>query len=129
MCFVLLFFFLIRIAAGTIASGVIFSHWMILAVILIALLLSLTKRRQEIVNLRHDAGSHRIVLPKYTTKGIDQIVIILTMAILIVYALYTIDQRTLMFFRTTRLVYTIPFVCYGIFLATDKNFPRRQYCG
>ncbi|MBU2103120.1 MAG: decaprenyl-phosphate phosphoribosyltransferase [Candidatus Omnitrophota bacterium] len=109
-------FFLLRIIAGTFASDVVFSYWMIFMTVLLALFLGFTKRRQEIRLLdRKVSSQHRYVLSKYNTYFIDQMIAVITPSITIAYMLYTVDARTVNSFGTHYLFVSVPFVYYGIF--------------
>ncbi len=109
------FFFLLRIMAGSVIAEVEMSHWIIFMVVLLALFLGFNKRREEIRLLERQAASHREVLKKYSIYFIDQMTAVITSSIVVVYMLYTIDARTVRVFGTNHLIYTIPFVYYGIF--------------
>lgn len=114
--FCLGFFFLLRIAAGTVAADVEFSYWMIFMVFLLAMFLGFGKRRQELKTLKAGAeAGQRAVLSQYDAYFIDQMVSVLTSSIVVVYMIYTVDARTIHEFGTTHLIYTVPFVYYGIF--------------
>lgn len=108
-------FFLLRIIAGSVMAGVEMSHWIIMMTVLLALFLGFTKRRQELELIKSGTHLHRVVLTKYSTYFIDQMIVIITSSIVVVYMLYTIDARTIAEFGSTHLLYTIPFVYYGIF--------------
>lgn len=113
--FCISFFFLLRIIAGTSIVRVEFSYWMIFMTVLLALFLGSVKRRQEIVVLKKRAATHRKVLVKYDTYFIDQMINVIASSIVVVYMLYTIDGRTVSLFGSNHLIFTIPFVYYGIF--------------
>lgn len=113
--FCLSIFFLLRIMAGIVIVKTEFSYWIIFMTILLALFLGLNKRRQELQLFKKSAASHRQVLSKYTPYFIDQMIAIITSSIVVVYMLYTIDARTVNIFGTNHLMYSIPFVYYGIF--------------
>lgn len=106
-------FFLLRIVAGTVITGVKYSHWMIFMIMLLALFLGFNKRRQEIELYGNEA--RRSVLAKYSSYFIDQMIPVITSSIVVVYMLYTVDERTVNLFGTNHLTYSIPFVYYGIF--------------
>ncbi len=108
-------FFLLRIIAGAAIARVEMSHWIIFMTALLALFLGFNKRRQELRFLKKKAISHRRVLTKYSLLFIDQMVPIITSSIVVVYMLYTVDARTVKEFGTNHLIYSIPFVYYGIF--------------
>lgn len=113
--FCLALFFYLRIIAGSITANVGLSHWIIFMTILLALFLGFNKRRQELQVIDKESGYYRRVLSHYNPYFIDQMISVITSSIVVVYMLYTIDARTIKEFGTTHLMYTIPFVYYGIF--------------
>ncbi|MEI8349361.1 MAG: decaprenyl-phosphate phosphoribosyltransferase [Candidatus Omnitrophota bacterium] len=108
-------FFLLRILAGSVIAAVHMSHWIVIMIVLLALFLGFNKRRQELRLLEHKAAAHRQILAKYNVYFIDQMIAVITSSIVVFYALYTVDARTLKEFGTTHLLYSIPFVYYGLF--------------
>lgn len=108
-------FFLLRIIAGTVLSGVEYSHWMIFLIVLLAMFLGFNKRRQELRLRAEESASSRPVLAKYNAYFIDQMIAVLTSSIVVVYAIYTVDRRTTELVGSAHLIYSIPFVYYGIF--------------
>ena len=61
------------------------------------------------------AKGHREVLEHYSPHLLDQIIAVVTTSTLVSYLLYTIDPRTQEKFDGMHLIYTVPFVLYGIF--------------
>lgn len=108
-------FFFLRIAAGSVVAQVELSHWIVLMCIFLALFLGFSKRRQELVLLGSKARAHRAVLSRYSLPFVDQMVAVITSSIVIFYALYTVDARTIAHVGSQHLSYSIPFVYYGIF--------------
>jgi len=108
-------FFYLRIKAGSVIAMVDLSHWIIFMIILLAFFLGINKRRQELKLLEKESDTHRIVLNEYTPYFIDQMTSVITASIVIVYTLYTVDARTTREFGSDHLIYSIPFVYYGIF--------------
>jgi 4-hydroxybenzoate polyprenyltransferase len=106
--------FVIRAAIGATVLEVVISPWLLICTVLLALFLAITKRRQEIVNLGSE-GSPRAILKEYSLPLLDQMVAIVTASTLMSYALYTISDRTVRELGTDKLMYTLPFVIYGIF--------------
>ena len=109
------FGFVLRVLAGAAVIGVTASPWMVMCTILLALFLGFAKRRNELVLLGEDKASHRKVLEQYTPELLDQMLIISAAAAIMSYALYTIAPATTAHFGTENLIYTVPFVIYGIF--------------
>jgi 4-hydroxybenzoate polyprenyltransferase len=108
-------FFLLRIIAGGCIADVAISQWIIFMTILLALFLGFNKRRQELALCKRRAYSCRHVLLKYDIYFIDQMISVITSSIVVVYMLYATDVNTVMKFGSNHLIYSIPFVYYGIF--------------
>ena len=113
--FALAGFFLLRLMGGCVIVEVTMSHWVIFMTFLLAFFLGFNKRRQELILLGEEAISYRSVLRRYNIHYIDKTVAIVTTLMVISYIIYTIDPRTVMAFGTRRLIYSVPFVCCGIF--------------
>jgi 4-hydroxybenzoate polyprenyltransferase len=107
--------FVLRTVAGAEAITVDISSWLLICTMLLALFLALCKRRHEILLLDVDALSHRQILNEYSMGLLDQMISVVTSATLVSYALYTMSAETIAKFGTDRLIYTVPFVLYGIF--------------
>ncbi len=117
--------FFIRVVAGGLVIEVKFSPWLFICTILLALFLALSKRRHELVLLDESAGIHRPILKEYNPHLLDQMIAVVTASTVISYCLYTISSETIEKFGTTNLIFTVPFVLYGIFrylyLVHQKN--------
>jgi len=122
--------FVIRVMLGAVIINEPLSHWLILCTFTIALFLGMIKRRQEIIasetslmtpaydDLDNDnsAAQSRPVLTKYPdVLIINGWINILAAMTILCYALYTVDPQTIEKHHTGALIYTLPFVLYGIF--------------
>ena len=107
--------FVLRAVAGAEAIAVEISPWLLICTLLLALFISLSKRRHELVLLENNASAHRASLTEYSAYLLDQMIGVVTASTLMAYILYTVDARTVTEFGSTRLVYTVPFVIFGIF--------------
>ncbi len=107
--------FVLRALAGVVVLGAEFSNWLLLCTILLALFLTLGKRRHELLALEGGAADHRPILSEYSPELLDQMISVVTASTLMAYALYTIAPETEAKLGTARLPLTIPFVLYGIF--------------
>lgn len=107
--------FVLRVMAGSAVISVLTSHWLILCTGLIALFLGFSKRRHELVLQENQAGNSRKVLGHYSPYFLDQMIAVVTASTVMSYALYTVSPETVQKFGTGNLIYTIPFVLYGIF--------------
>ncbi|MBR9977644.1 MAG: decaprenyl-phosphate phosphoribosyltransferase [Bacteroidetes bacterium] len=107
--------FVLRIVAGAVIIDVPISEWLLICTSLLALFLGFSKRRHEITVLEADAHIHRPVLLEYSTYFLDQMISLVTASTLICYILYTVDAETVDKFGSNALLYTTPFVLYGLF--------------
>ena len=107
--------FVLRAAAGALAVEVEIGHWLLIATVLLALFLALSKRRHELVLLGEGATSHRRILQEYSPYLLDQMISVVTASTLVAYALATVSPETIVKFGTNKLGLTLPFPLYGIF--------------
>lgn len=91
------------------------SPWLLVCTLFLALFLATGKRRHELVLLDQSAAHHRRTLGEYSPGLLDLMMGVMTAATLIAYATYTIAPATVAKLQSPALVYTIPFVVYGIF--------------
>jgi 4-hydroxybenzoate polyprenyltransferase len=113
--FVIAIAFVLRVVAGGVAINVEISSWILICTLLLALFLALGKRRHELVMTASGVTNHRKVLSEYSSQLLDQMTSIVAASTVITYALYTVSESTRMRFHTENLIFTIPFVLYGIF--------------
>ena len=112
--------FVLRAMAGVEAlkdmdPGVVMSPWLLVCTLFLALFLGFNKRRHEIDLLAEDAGLHRKNLDEYSKEFLDAMIAVVTAATVIAYAIYTIWPETVDKFHTEHLIYTVPFVVFGLF--------------
>jgi 4-hydroxybenzoate polyprenyltransferase len=106
--------FVIRAAAGAVAIDVPISPWLYIATLLGALLIALGKRRTELETMGVEAAvGHRRNLESYSVEFIDQLILVISSAALMTYALYTFSAENLP--KTHSMMLTIPVVMYGLF--------------
>jgi 4-hydroxybenzoate polyprenyltransferase len=107
--------FVLRVEAGSTATGIEVSRWLLLCTIFLALFLAFSKRRHEITLLAHEASGQRPVLDHYSPAFLDQMINVVTASSVVSYALYCVAPETVEKYHTQDLVLTIPLVLYGIF--------------
>ncbi len=107
--------FVIRATAGAIALDVVFSNWLVVCTLFLAMFLSLNKRRSELVLLEEGAQNHRRVHDHYTIHYLDQLILIMAGGALITYTIYTCSPEVVERLHTDKLYLTLPFVVYGLF--------------
>ena len=107
--------FVLRVLGGGRAIEVEVSAWLLMCTIFVSLLLALSKRRHELILMADDAADQRKVLGQYSAPFLDQMVNVVTASSVLSYALYAVAPETKENFGGGDLVYTIPFVLFGIF--------------
>ena len=108
--------FMLRIIGGAAAISVSLSSWMILTTIFFSLFLAISKRRAELSQIEQEnLDIQRKVLNYYGIDFTDQMNTIAATGTIICYALYTVSEKAVSAFHTENLIYTTPFVIYGIF--------------
>jgi len=107
--------FVLRAIAGAVAVDVPIGHWLLVCTTLLALFLSLSKRRYELTLLAEGAADHRRILGEYSPYLLDQMIGVVTSSTLIAYTVYATSADTAARLGTGKLGLTIPFVLYGIF--------------
>jgi 4-hydroxybenzoate polyprenyltransferase len=110
--------FMLRIFAGTWGVNIVPSYWLLLCSLLLTVFLGFAKRRAELMasdgNGSNGAGQ-RAVLYDYTPALLDTMMAISAAGVIVSYSLYTVSPDTIALHRTDKLIYTLPFVLYGIF--------------
>jgi len=110
--------FMLRIFAGTWGVGIAPSQWLLLCGLLLTIFLGFAKRRAELMVSEVDdsAGvSQRPVLDEYSPVLLDTMMAISAAGVIVSYSLYTVSPDTVALHHTDKLIYTLPFVLYGIF--------------
>lgn len=111
--------FMLRILIGTVGLGIQPTSWILLCGFMLTLFLGFAKRRAELLALENNndvnPASIRQVLDDYSPEMIEQLTAISAACTIICYSLYTVSPETVARHHTTNLIYTVPFVVYGIF--------------
>ncbi|MFH1190119.1 MAG: decaprenyl-phosphate phosphoribosyltransferase [Candidatus Omnitrophota bacterium] len=109
--------FILRLLAGVSMSGIesLISSWILLCTFLLALFLALCKRRSEMALLQDMSKHHRKSLEGYSVEFLDQLITIVAGCSILSYSLYALSAETIAKHGTDKLIFTIPFVAYGIF--------------
>ena len=110
--------FMLRIFAGTWGVDIAPSHWLLLCGLLLTIFLGFAKRRAELMasdGIGSNGASQRAVLYDYTPALLDNMMAISAAGVIVSYSLYTVSPDTIALHRTDKLIYTLPFVLYGIF--------------
>lgn len=112
--------FMLRILAGTVGLDIAPSSWLLLCGFMLTLFLGFAKRRAELLaiennGLRENGALSRRVLNDYSPVMSEQFMAICAACTILSYSLYTVSPETVARYGTYSLIYTVPFVVYGMF--------------
>lgn len=107
---IIAFGFVLRAVGGAVIIEVPSTPWFLLCAMLLSLFLAIGKRRHELTLALQDNSSHRKVLDDYSLPFLDQLTSIVSSATIVSYAVFTFTSG-----QSIYLMWTIPFVIYGIF--------------
>ncbi|OGU77769.1 MAG: hypothetical protein A2V93_10865 [Ignavibacteria bacterium RBG_16_34_14] len=110
--------FMLRVIGGAYAIEVEISSWLIFTTMFLSLFLAAMKRYSELrltLDNANNSATTRKVLKDYSTRLARQISTVAASTVIICYALYTVSERTVKIFGNENLIYTTPFVVFGIF--------------
>ncbi len=105
----------IRAIVGAEAIQVDVSRWLLVCTFFVALMLALVKRRQELLRIGEERDKGRKSLMKAPpVKVWDLWIMAMSGITILAYTLYTMDPVTVAKVGSENLLYTVPFVVYGI---------------
>ncbi len=113
--FVLASGFVLRILMGTLGVSIPASTWLLFTGSSVALFLGFAKRRAELNALGDGSSEHRKVLGDYNSVVLDKAIVVCAALVITAYSLYTMSPETIRAQNTENLIYTVPFVMYGVF--------------
>lgn len=106
--------FIVRVLAGAFAIWVEASPWLLACTALLSAMMGFGKRAHELLQVGNDAKTTRAALAGYRPEALRWALFALALATTAAYALYTQDERTVAFFGTRQLIFTLPFCVLGI---------------
>jgi len=110
--------FMLRILTGTLGLGITPSAWLLLCGLMVTLFLGFSKRRAELLMLEAsgaDGNQTRRVLDDYSPAMLEQFIAVTAACTVLSYGLYTVSPQTTALHGNGDLIWTLPFVVYGIF--------------
>jgi decaprenyl-phosphate phosphoribosyltransferase len=120
--------FLLRVLAGTFAIHVDPSSWLLVCTALLACFLGFGKRSHELLSAGSGAGRQRAVLAGYRLGHLNVVLWVLAAFTTIAYFLYARAPHTVAFFGSHRMIFTTPFIAFGIwrFIHLVRNRPQAE---
>lgn len=105
--------FVIRLMVGSIEAEIELSPWIIVCSGLLALMLAVGKRRNELSYQKDTETTTRVVLKGYNAKFLDQINSMLASTIIVSYLLFCVSQYSIES-ANTNIIWSSPMVIFNI---------------
>jgi decaprenyl-phosphate phosphoribosyltransferase len=117
--------FLLRVMAGGFVSNIKISGWLYTMVFLLAIFLALAKRRDDVLlNIKNNIVARKVIT-QYKLKTINALLYILSVVIIVVYALYCMAADTILRLHSNKIICTAVFVLLGmcryLYIVFKKN--------
>jgi decaprenyl-phosphate phosphoribosyltransferase len=106
--------FVIRLFVGSMATNVALSHWIIVMTFMLAIFLSLAKRRDDVIIYLETEKKMRKVLDGYSIKFLDFAMMMNASVVLVAYILWSISPEVVAKLHTNNLYLSSIFVFLGI---------------
>lgn len=106
--------FVLRVAIGGTATGIYISHWIIMMTFLLALFLSLSKRRDDIVIYNNTGEMMRHNITRYNLEFMSQATTLVSTIMLVSYIMYTVSPEVTARFGSNLIYVTSVFVLSGL---------------
>lgn len=107
--------FVLRLFAGSMATGVPLSEWIIVTTFLLSLFLALAKRRDDVLIYFRDGQMTRKTVDGYSIEFLNTAMAITATIVLIAYLMYTLSPEVRGRLHSDKLYLTNIFVLLGIF--------------
>jgi len=105
--YIVSFFFVMRVLAGGLATDIYISNWLFSTVFFLSLLITVAKRKTEIMVIGKDVMNHRVSLQHYPVSYLDHLLWTAGGVSIVTYALYTVEKGQLLVFSLIPATYGI----------------------
>ena len=106
--------FLLRIAAGGAATGILLSHWLIMMTFLLTLFLGFAKRRDDVLKFQKTKIPPRHNTKRYNLTFVNDATTVTGSVMLVCYIMYTVSPETIANFDNRYVYLTTIFVLLGL---------------
>ena len=106
--YIVSFFFVMRVLAGGIATGIHISNWMFATTFFLSILISVAKRKTEIMIIgESNMKNHRATLQFYSMDYMDHFLWASGVISIVTYALYTVEKGQFLVYSLIPAIYAI----------------------
>ncbi len=118
--------FVLRVKGGAVIAKVDTSEWLIIMTYLLALFLSIAKRRDDILLKMETGADMRKSIAGYNLDFLNTMLALFSSIIIVAYIMYTVSGQTYVRLKTHRLYYTSVFVIAGILRYLQITFVMKK---
>jgi decaprenyl-phosphate phosphoribosyltransferase len=118
--------FVLRVKGGAIISEVDTSEWLIIMTYLLALFLSIAKRRDDLLLKMETGADMRKSITGYNLDFLNTMLAFFSAIIIVSYIMYTVSGQTYIRLKTHRLYYTSVFVIAGVLRYLQITFVLKK---
>ena len=111
---IIAFGFVLRVLAGSYATDIVPSKWLVLMTFLLTLFLSFSKRRDDVLRMNETGEAPRKNTTRYNLTFINQAIAITASVTLVCYIMYTVSPEVVSRFHSDLLYLTSVFVLLGL---------------
>jgi len=105
--FVISFGYVLRVLAGGAITDIEVSRWLFMSIFFLSMIISVAKRKSELILLKEDASNYRKNLMRYKPEDLSKMLWIMAGISLVVYIIYCIEKKN-------NLIYSVIPATYGI---------------
>jgi decaprenyl-phosphate phosphoribosyltransferase len=124
--FIIAIGFIIRILVGAAVTGIPLSSWIVILVFLLAISVSLAKRRDDVIILEATGKRTRKSIDGYNEPFLNAMICVSFSVMLVAYILYTTLPDVVSKFHNDKLYITSMFVIFGIFRYLQLMFVEKK---
>ena len=111
---IIAFGFVLRLLAGSLATDIILSQWIVLMTFLVTLFMALSKRRDDVIRYDSTGVILRKNITRYNIQFLNQAITITATVTIVCYIMYTVSPEVIQRFHTHYLYLTTIFVIIGL---------------
>jgi 4-hydroxybenzoate polyprenyltransferase len=106
--------FVLRLFMGSVVTGIVLSHWIVIMTFLLALFMALAKRRDDVLIYENTGKKMRRVIDGYSLQFLDIAMAIMASVVIVSYIMYTSSPEVIERMGSEYLYLTSLFVIMGV---------------
>ena len=118
--------FVIRLFVGSQVANVPLSLWIIIMTFLLAIFISLAKRRDEVLIYALSGNKTRTIVDGYNLKFLDASMMVMASVIIVAYIMYTVSPDVIVKMHSDKLYFTVVFVILGLMRYMQITFVENK---